>query len=89
MATCSYCDQPATATIIAIPQRVCATHATEFWVGLLAYTRGRSGPCVKEVEFCVCPLCAEQSAEQVRQAAIARVDRSPADHADFAIGLAS
>ena len=89
MTTCAYCDQPATATIVANPQRVCAAHAAEFWVGLLAYTHGRSGPCIKEIEFCVCALCAEQTAAQVRHAAIARAHRSPADHADFAIGLAS
>jgi hypothetical protein len=89
MTTCAYCDQPATATIIAIPQRVCAAHASEFWIGLLAYTHARSGPCVKKIQFCVCPLCAEQTAEQLRQAAIERVERSPSDHADFAIGLAS
>ena len=89
MTTCSYCDQPATATIIANPHRVCFQHALEFWTGLLAYTHGRSGPCVKDQEQCFCPLCEELSAEQARHVALAAVPRSPGDHEGFAIRLAS
>ena len=89
MTTCSYCSQPATATIIANPQRVCLEHALEFWTGLLAYTRGRSGECVKNQEECACPLCAELSADQLRKAALASAHASPADHEGFGIRLAS
>lgn len=89
MATCSYCAQPATTTIIANPPLVCFEHALEFWTGLLAYTRGRSGPCVKDQEQCFCPLCEQLSAEQARSLALASVSRSPGDHEGFAIRLAS
>ena len=89
MATCSYCNQPATTMIIATTPRVCLEHALEFWTGLLAYTRGRSGACVKNQEECSCPLCAELAAEQMRRAAIASTRRSPGDHEAFTIRLAS
>ena len=89
MTTCSYCNQPATATIIANPNRVCAEHALEFWTGLLAYTHGRSAPCVKDQEQCFCPLCEALTADQVRTAALASVSRSPEDHQGFGIRLAS
>ena len=89
MTTCSYCNQPATATIIANPHRVCLDHALEFWHGLLAYTHGRSGDCVKDQEECTCPLCEELSAGQLRKAAIASARTSPADHEGFGIRLAS
>ena len=87
--TCSYCTQPATTTIIANPHRVCLEHALEFWTGLLAYARGRSGECVKNQEQCFCPLCDALTAEQARHQALASATTSPGDHEDFAIRLAS
>ncbi len=57
-------------TIIASPQRVCSDHGLEFWTGLLAYTRGRSGPCVKHEAVCDCMLCEEQGASRLRALAI-------------------
>jgi hypothetical protein len=76
MTTCSYCNQPATMSIISMPAQVCAEHAREFWTGLLAYAHSRSGPCVKLERMCDCPLCEELSAE-------------PADYEDFKIEIAS
>lgn len=76
-------------TIVSSPDRVCLEHAVEFWTGLLAYTRGRSGPCVKQDMVCVCSLCEELTASQLRTFAIASADSSPADHADFPVRLAS
>jgi hypothetical protein len=35
MTSCSYCGEPATLEIPAIPGRVCIAHALEFWSGLL------------------------------------------------------
>jgi hypothetical protein len=88
MTTCSYCHQPATTTIIANPHEVCLEHALEFWTGLLAYARSRSGPCVKNEGQCTCPLCAEVGAEQLRDLAVASA-APPGDHEDFTIRLAS
>jgi hypothetical protein len=34
---CSYCDQPATMRIPAVPEQVCGAHGGEFWTGLLAF----------------------------------------------------
>jgi hypothetical protein len=85
MATCSYCDRPATSTIIANPSRVCAEHALEFWTGLLIYTHSRSGPCVKADQVCSCPLCCEMA----QSFAIKNAAASSAHHEDFAIALAS
>ena len=85
MTTCSYCDQPATMTIIANPSRVCAEHALEFWTGLLIYTHSRSGPCVKADRICSCALCMEMA----RCVAIKNVDPSPLDHEGYSIRLAS
>jgi hypothetical protein len=85
MTTCSYCDQPATMTIIANPSRVCERHALEFWTGMLVYTHGRSGLCVKEREVCSCPLCEDLA----RSFAIKNVGASPTDHAGFGVRLAS
>lgn len=39
MATCAYCQLPATATIPATPGRVCVTHAIEFWGAFLAFAK--------------------------------------------------
>jgi hypothetical protein len=39
MARCSYCLKPAIAEIPANPERVCVTHAIEFWTGFLAFAR--------------------------------------------------
>ena len=85
MTTCSYCDQPATMTIIANPSRVCAEHALEFWTGLLNYTHSRSGPCVKADRICSCALCAEMA----WCVAIKSVGTSPGDGEGFPIRLAS
>jgi hypothetical protein len=85
MATCSYCDRPATTTIIANPSRVCAEHALEFWTGLLIYTHSRSGPCVKADEVCSCPLCQELA----RSFAVRNGAASAAEHEDFAVQVAS
>ena len=76
-------------TIMANPARVCLEHGLEFWTGLLAYTHGRSGPCVKEHELCSCALCEERHASRLRVAAIAGQRPSPGDHLDYAIRLAS
>jgi hypothetical protein len=89
MTTCPYCTKPATATIIATPHRVCAEHAQEFWSGLLAYTHGRSGPCVKDDMLCDCVACDEISAARQRASAIASVGPSPGDHVGFAMPMAS
>ena len=89
MTSCSYCNKPATATILANPHRVCLEHAVEFWTGLLDYTRGRSGPCVKHEMMCECPLCLEMDASLLRASAIAGASASPGDHVGFSIGLAS
>lgn len=86
---CAHCEHPATLTIISTPGAVCRDHAIEFWTGLLAYTRGRSGPCVKEETMCSCPLCQELTASQARALAIVSVRSSPRDHEDFPIRLAS
>jgi hypothetical protein len=85
MTTCSYCDQPATMTIIANPPHVCAAHAREFWTGLLLYTHSRSALCVKADQVCSCPLCEEMA----RAVAIRSVGPSPGDHEQFTIRLAS
>jgi hypothetical protein len=89
MTKCSYCERPATTSIIANPHRVCLEHATEFWTGLLAYTRGRSEPCVKEQTLCACPACADTAAARIRSFAINSVGPSPGDHVDFQIAIAS
>lgn len=75
--------------IIAVPSQVCTAHAMEFWTGLLAYAHDRSGPCVKNERMCTCPLCQELTADQARRLAARTIGRSPADHADFTIGIAS
>jgi hypothetical protein len=89
MTNCSYCARPATTSIIANPHRVCLEHASEFWTALLAYTRGRSGPCVKADRVCECALCEEAEAWRIRTYAINSVGPSPGDHVDFQIALAS
>jgi hypothetical protein len=89
MTTCPYCTQPATATIVATPSRVCSDHALEFWTGLLAYTRGRSGPCVKHETLCGCVACEELGVSQLRVAALLGAEPSPGDHVGFAMPLAS
>jgi hypothetical protein len=89
MTTCSYCNRPATTTIIAIPHQVCQEHATEFWTGLLGYSQGRSGRCVKHERLCSCPACEELSASQARSFAVKGVEPSPGDHVGFAMPLAS
>ena len=89
MTTCPYCQQPATMTILATPDRVCLEHALEFWTGLVGYTRGRSAPCVKHQERCGCPLCEEQHAAQLRAFALKNATPSPGDHVGFAMPIAS
>ena len=42
MKACAYCGQPATMTIVSSPDRVCFTHAMEFWDGLMAYAKERA-----------------------------------------------
>jgi hypothetical protein len=88
MTLCSYCAQPATVSIIANPHRVCLEHATEFWTGLLDYTRERSG-CVKDHTLCECRGCEDHASGRERSLAISSVGPSPGDHVDFAIALAS
>ena len=89
MTTCAYCTKPATATIIASPNRVCSDHAMEFWTGLLAYTHDRSGPCVKHETLCSCVACEDLGAAQRRAVAIKSVGPSPGDHVGFAMPMAS
>jgi len=36
------CGHPATITIVSSPDRVCFTHAMEFWNGLMAYAKERA-----------------------------------------------
>ena len=76
-------------TIVASPSQVCFEHALEFWTGLLAYARDRSGPCVKYEMPCTCAACEDMSDELLRKAAIASVGPSPGDHVDFPVRLAS
>jgi hypothetical protein len=76
-------------TIISNPHEVCFLHALEFWTGLLAYAHDRTGPCVKHETLCTCPVCEEANASHLRTLAIASVGRSPGDHEDFTIRLAS
>jgi len=57
MTICAYCDRAATATIIAVPDRVCSHHLLEFWTGLLDYAHGRAASCVKPEGFCPCITC--------------------------------
>jgi len=89
MTTCSYCQKPATLTIVATPHQVCFDHALEFWTGLLGYTHTRSGPCVKYQQLCSCPLCEELTAAQVRAGALKDMPPSPGDHVGFAMPMAS
>jgi hypothetical protein len=89
MTTCSYCARPATTSIVATPHRVCLEHAVEFWTGLLEYTRGRSGPCVKNETVCACAACEDADSGRRRSFAIRSVGPSPGDHVDFSIALAS
>ena len=42
MKHCAFCTQPATMTIVSSPERVCFTHAMEFWDGLMAYAKERA-----------------------------------------------
>jgi hypothetical protein len=76
-------------TIVSNPSEVCFEHALEFWTGLLAYTRDRSGPCVKYEMPCTCPVCEDLSEARLRKAAIASVGPSPGDHVNFPVRLAS
>ena len=39
---CSYCAHQATQRIPSLPERVCQAHASEFWTGLMAYSKNRS-----------------------------------------------
>jgi hypothetical protein len=89
MNICSYCQRPATHTIVAIPHRVCIEHAVEFWTGLLGYTQGRSGACMKDTMPCACAACEELTEAKVPPFPIRSVRPSPGDHEDFAIRLAS
>jgi hypothetical protein len=89
MTTCPYCTKPATATIIATPSRVCSDHALEFWIGLLDYARGRTGPCVKHETLCGCVACEELGISQLRAAALLGAEASPGDHVGFVMPLAS
>jgi hypothetical protein len=76
-------------TIIARPHRVCLEHGTEFSTGLLDYTRGRSGPCVKNHTRCSCRGCKDAKASRARSLAITGLRRWPGNHVDFDISLAS
>jgi hypothetical protein len=89
MTLCPYCAQPATMRIVAQPERVCVEHAMEFWTGLLAYAKDRSGPCVKGEQWCGCRSCEELAESYVRSHAIAAAGRSPRDHEPFPLRLAS
>jgi hypothetical protein len=89
MVICAYCKRPATDTIVAIPHRVCLEHAVEFWTGLLRYSQGRSGPCVKDTTLCACAACEARSEAEMRSRTLRSARPSPGDHEDFAIGLAS
>jgi hypothetical protein len=64
---CAYCGQPATVDIPSNPGRVCLTHALEFWTGLLAYVRDRSGPCERREKAYACGSCDEPSALKARK----------------------
>jgi hypothetical protein len=45
---CAYCGRPATAKVPTVRENVCATHALEFWTGLLAYAVGRDADVTRE-----------------------------------------
>jgi hypothetical protein len=66
MTICAYCDHPATATIVAIPERVCADHLREFWTGLLDYAHRRAASCVKARRSCPCIACEAERLTTVR-----------------------
>ena len=68
---------------------MCLTHAIEFWTGVLVYTQGRSGPCVKDQMVCECTACSELAESQMRAFAISSVGPSPGDHEDIPMRLAS
>lgn len=59
---CGYCGQQATVSIPATPERVCLTHALEFWAGLLVYVKEHSDPCEKQETPCACVTCHQLSA---------------------------
>ena len=42
--TCHYCGLQGTVRIPAVPNLVCARHATEFWTGLLAFASDDTQP---------------------------------------------
>ena len=76
-------------TIVSNPEHVCFEHALEFWTGLLAYARHRSGRCVKHERLCACPSCEEWSASYLRAIAVAAAGPAPRDHERVPIRLAS
>ncbi len=47
---CHYCGLQGTARIPAVPNLVCAQHATDFWTGLLAFAHDGSQPADYTVE---------------------------------------
>ena len=89
MVTCPYCQRSATVKVPSTPERVCIEHALEFWTGLLRYSSGRSGPCVKNERTCGCPLCEELTESPLRTVTAAPSGEASRDHEAFALPVAS
>ena len=79
MASCAYCGQRATVAIPSNPDRVCPTHAVEFWTAVFAEVRNRSTLCVHHKSLSTCGMCQQLSAlKEQKVAAIAAAGPSPA-----------
>jgi hypothetical protein len=89
MTICAYCDRAATATIVAIPERVCSDHLREFWTGLLDYAHGRAAPCVKASSRCPCIACETERLTTVRTYAPRRGRLPKRDDEELPLRLAS
>jgi hypothetical protein len=89
MTLCAYCDRAATATIVATPDRVCAEHLREFWIGLLDYTHGRAASCVKDRKWCPCIACEAERSPAPRTYAPRRTGASKRDADESLLRLAS
>lgn len=61
------------------PDRVCPTHAIEFWATVFAEVRNRSSLCVHHKRLSTCGTCQQLSAlKEQKVAAIAAAGPSPA-----------
>jgi hypothetical protein len=69
VASCAYCGQRATVAIPSNPDRVCSTHAQEFWTAVFAEVRNRSDLCEHHNRFSNCSVCQELAALKERKVA--------------------